>query len=273
MQPGRDFVRVFNRQPFYQIPSVLLLLFAGIGFKLLANANSFHLAIPATIIEGLGTVGLIMIVLEAGLDLKIEKSKIPLIRTSLVTALINLILSTAFIAAILNYWLDADIKNCIVYALPLSIMSSSIVLPSIHHLTAQKKEILVYEASFSDIAGIMLFNYFTAREIFTAKSVGLFGLNFAVAVIFSLVFSGLLFLLLIKTKLDIKFFLVFSLLVLMYAGGKLLHLPSLLIILVFGLMMNNWEKVPFPKKLKLFQPAQLDGIRESLHSITAETSF
>ena len=55
--------------------------------------------------------------------------------------------------------------------------------------------------------------------------------------------------------------------------GKLLHLPSLLIILVFGLLMNNWEKVPFPTKLKLFQPAQLEGIRESLHSITAETSF
>lgn len=258
---------------FIKVPSVLLLLFAGIGFKILANTYSFTLAIPATLIEGLGTIGLIMIVLEAGLDLKIKKSKFTLIRNSFITAVINLLLSAAIITAILNYWLDADIKNCIVYALPLSIMSSSIVLPSIHHLTEQKKEFLVYEASFSDILGIMLFNYFMANEIFTAKSVGLFGLNLLIAVFFSLVLSGFLFLLLIKTKLNIKFFLVFSLLVLMYAGGKLLHLPSLLIILVFGLMMNNWEKVPFPKKLRLFQPAQLEGIRESLHSITAETSF
>jgi Kef-type K+ transport system membrane component KefB len=237
---------------YIKVPSVLLLLFAGMGFRAIADAYAFPLIIPMPIVQGLGVVGLIMIVLEAGLDLKITKDKLPLIKSSFFAALIILIISAVIITAILYYWLQEDITRCIVYALPLSIMSSSIVLPSIHPLTESKKEFLVYEASFSDILGILFFNYFTAREILTAKSVGLFGANIVMAIALSLVLSFLLFLILAKTKLNIKFFLVFSLLILIYSGGKLLHLPSLLIILVFGLMINNWEQIPLKRLGKFF---------------------
>jgi hypothetical protein len=258
---------------YIKVPSVLLLLFAGMGFRAVADASGWSVAIPVNIVEGLGVVGLIMIVLEAGLDLKLERKKLGLIRTSFFTALLILVLSTASITAILYFWLREDITKCIVYALPLSIMSSSIVLPSIHHLTPHKKEFLIYEASFSDILGIMLFNYFTAREILTARSLGVFGLNVVIAVGASLVISYLLFLILARTKLNIKFFLVFSLLILIYSGGKLLHLPSLLIILVFGLMINNWERIPLGFLSRQFPQAQVDPIRELMHSLTAESSF
>lgn len=258
---------------FIKVPSVLLLLFAGIGFKWLADANNYRLPIPESIIEGLGVIGLIMIVLEAGLDLKLEKSKIKMIRSSFFAALLILILSAALITSILYFWLHEDIVKCIVYALPLSIMSSSIVLPSIHVLSPQKKEFLVYEASFSDILGILFFNYFTAREILTIKSFGVFSLSILVSIILSLVLSYLLFLILAKTRMNIKFFLIFSLLILIYSGGKLLHLPSLLIILVFGLMINNWEKIPIKKIIHKFPASQVEPIRELLHSITAESSF
>lgn len=258
---------------YIKVPSVLLLLFAGIGFRAIADATGWSISIPSNIVEGLGVVGLIMIVLEAGLDLKLERSKLGLIRTSFFTALLILVLSAASITAILYFWLHEDVTKCIVYALPLSIMSSSIVLPSIHHLTPRKKEFLIYEASFSDILGIMLFNYFTAREILTARSVGVFGLNLVIAVGASLVISYFLFVILAKTRLNIKFFLVFSLLILIYSGGKLLHLPSLLIILVFGLMINNWERIPLRFLSRQFPQQQVEPIRELMHSLTAESSF
>jgi hypothetical protein len=258
---------------YIKVPSVLLLLFAGMGFRAIADATGWSVAIPPNIVEGLGVVGLIMIVLEAGLDLKLERKKLGLIRTSFFTALLILVLSTASLTAILYFWLREDITKCIVYALPLSIMSSSIVLPSIHHLTPHKKEFLIYEASFSDILGIMLFNYFTAREILTARSLGVFGLNVVIAVGASLVISYLLFLILARTRLNIKFFLVFSLLILIYSGGKLLHLPSLLIILVFGLMINNWERIPLNFLSRQFPQSQVEPIRELIHSLTAESSF
>lgn len=265
------FFSVISR--YIKIPSVLLLLFAGIGFRALADYYEFRLPLPDELVSGLGVVGLIMIVLEAGLDLKVSANKKALIRRSFFAALIILIVSVILLTAILYFWLGEDIKKCIVYALPLSIMSSSIVLPSIHHLSPDKKEFLIYEASFSDIIGIMLFNYFAAGEILTLLSVGSFFLNILIAIALSLVLSFLLFLLLARTKINVKFFIVFALLIVIYSGGKLLHLPSLLIILVFGLMINNWEKIPYKKITGLFTLKELKALRESLHSITAESSF
>jgi Kef-type K+ transport system membrane component KefB len=256
-----------------RVPSVLLLLFAGIGFRLLADSNGFRLHLPAPLIEGLGVVGLIMIVLEAGLDLKLERKKIPLIRNSFFSALVIFIVSTALITAILYFWLKEPLDKCLVYAIPLAIMSSTIVIPSIHPLTEQKKEFLIYEASFSDILGILVFNYFTAKEVLTWRSFGVFSVNIVVSILLSLVLSLLLLLILAKTRLNIKFILIFSLLILIYSGGKMFALPSLLIILVFGLMINNWEKFRVPILRKLFPHSQVDSLRHLMHTITAESSF
>ncbi len=258
---------------FIRIPSVLLLLFAGIGLRYLADVSGISLELPANIIEALGVVGLIMIVLEAGLDLKMGRDKLKLINNSFFSALIIFVLSAALVTGILYLWLNEPLEKCLVYAIPLSIMSSSIIIPSIHPLTDAKKEFLIYEASFSDILGIVGFNYFVASEVMTWKSLGIFGGNIILSVLLSLLLSFLLFLILARTRLNIKFFLIFSLLILIYAVGKLLHLPSLIIILVFGLMINNWEKIPVQKLMRHFPNEQVEPLRHLLHSITAESSF
>jgi len=258
---------------YIRIPSVLLLLFAGIGLRYLADQSGMSIEFPSPMIEILGTIGLIMIVFEAGLDLKLARNKLKLIRNSFFSALVILIISCVLITAILYYWLSEPVIKCIVYAIPLSIMSSSIVIPSLHPLTSAKKEFLIYEASFSDIIGILIFNYFIADELMTWRSVGIFGTNIFISIILSLLLSFILFFVLAKTKLNIKFFLIFSLLILLYAGGKIFHLPSLIIILVFGLMINNWEKMPIKKLSRYFPQTQVESLRHLLHSITAESSF
>jgi hypothetical protein len=43
------------------------------------------------------------------------------------------------------------------YAIPLSVVSSAIVIPSVHTLIPAKKEFMILEATLSDIFGIMLF--------------------------------------------------------------------------------------------------------------------
>ena len=258
---------------YFRVPSVLLLLFAGIIFRTVADRYNLQLNFSEKLVESLGEVGIIMIVLEAGLDLKLGKEKLKLIRNSFLSALIILALSTGLVTAILFYWLQEPINQCLVYAIPLSIMSSSIVIPSLHPLTEQKKEFLVYEASFSDIMGILAFNYFTAENTFTWKSTAVLGGNLVISVILSVALSFLLFLILAKTKLNIKFFLIFALLLLIYAGGKLLSLPSLLIILVFGLLINNWDKVLVKKLQHVFPNNEVEKLRHLLHSLTAELSF
>jgi len=258
---------------YIRVPSVLLLLFAGIGFRALADAYGVHIEFPQNLVESLGVVGLIMIVLEAGLDLKLGRDKVKLIRHSFFAALIIFVVSAVLITWILNLLLKEPLAKCLVYSIPLSIMSSSIVIPSIHPLTAEKKEFSIYEASFSDILGILVFNYFIADEVLTWASLGIFAGNIVVSVILSILLSFLLFLILARTTMNIKFFLIFALLILIYAGGKIFHLPSLIIILVFGLMINNWEKIKWPRLLKHFPEKEVEPLRDLLHSITAETSF
>lgn len=258
---------------YIRVPSVLLLLFAGIGFRAIADANEMAISFSDQLIESLGVVGLIMIVLEAGLDLKVRRDKLKLIRDSFFSALFIFAISAVMLTFILNYWLNEPLNKCVVYAIPLSIMSSSIVIPSINPLSEQKKEFLVYEASFSDILGIIAFNYFIAGDVLNWRSMGTFGINIGLSIVFSILLSFLLLIILAKTKLNIKFFLIFSLLILIYAGGKIFHLPSLIIILAFGLLINNWEKLKWKKILHYFPHEQVDSLRHLLHSVTAETSF
>ncbi len=258
---------------YIKVPSVLLLLASGIALRVIVDKQGWNISFPAQLVEFLGITGLVMIILEAGLDLKLSSDKKGLIRDSFFSALFIFLLSLVGIAAGLHYWLQESWIKCIVYAIPLSIMSSSIVIPSLHALSPQKKEFLVYEASFSDILGILLFNFLIAPQAISVFTVGTFFFNIVISVILSLLFSFLLLLILAKSKLNIKFFLVFALLIFLYVSGKILHLPSLIIILIFGLLMNNWELVKVKKVQEHFPIVQVKEITHLLHSITAESSF
>src|SRR5271170_7549466 len=80
---------------YIRVPSVLLLLAAGVGARLLAENNNWQIVFPEHLTEILGSVGLIMIILEAGLDLKLGRDKLKLIRNSFFAALVIFIVSAA----------------------------------------------------------------------------------------------------------------------------------------------------------------------------------
>ncbi|MBK8193054.1 MAG: cation:proton antiporter [Lewinellaceae bacterium] len=257
-----------------RIPSVLLLLGTGIGLRYLSDTFNVPFDMPAAAVEFLGTIGLIMIVLEAGLDLEVTKKKLPLIRSSFFSALIILIISTFSVAGILQWWMpESPFANCVVYAIVLSIVSSAIVLPSVGHLSHEKREFLIYEASFSDVLGIMAFNFLTAGHVITTESVTWFIGSIPVAIVLSVVVCFALMMLLIKNRINIKFFLMFAVLIVIYIGGKMMHLPSLIAILMFGLVVNNWELVRWKPLKSYFSDESVNDVVALLKSITAESSF
>ena len=47
--------------------------------------------------------------------------------------------------------------HALMLTIPLSILSSAIILPSIEDLNEKKKEFMIYESTFSDIIGIVAF--------------------------------------------------------------------------------------------------------------------
>jgi hypothetical protein len=76
-----------------------------------------------------------------------------------------------------------------------------------------------------------------------------------------------------KITINLKFFLLFAILALVYCLGEMIQIPSLLIILVFGLAINNSGLFLKGRFSHITTPAHMRGILDLMRSITAETSF
>lgn len=259
-----------------KVPSVILLILLGVGVKLVMDYNDYNQdALIFSTLEVLGIVGLIMIVLEAAIDLELSKEKWPIIWKSFLVALFSLVVCAFTISFIINQFFHEDPIISLVYAVPLSIMSSAIVIPSVNGLFADKKEFMIYESTFSDILGIMFF-YFLVENV-GAENTGtvvysIIG-NIVITIVVSIAISYALVLLFQRLVGDVKLFMLIAVLILLYAIGKQLHLSSLVIILVFGLLLNNSHLFFFGKLKSWIDEKMMSSILKDLHLVTRESAF
>ena len=258
------------------IPSVLLLIGLGIGVQQLLKSAEIDLGIYIMeALELFGVIGLIMIVLEAALDLELKKEKKPLLVRSFLVALLSLLVTAFAIAYLFYTFLIPDFYVALLYAIPLSILSSAIIIPSVAGLIDSKKEFMIYESTFSDILGIMFFYFMIGGADATGTSEIVIDVSSSIllTIVLSLVISYTLVLLLPRLQSKVKLFFLISVLVLLYATGKLFHLSSLLIIMVFGLVLNNYQVFFKGKMRKLVRADSLKQITEDFHVVTMETAF
>jgi Kef-type K+ transport system membrane component KefB len=260
----------------FNIPSVLLLILLGIGIRF--GLDYLKISIVSNLMDVLvliGVVGLIMIVLEASMELDLTREKKPLIVKSFFLALFSLGACIAFITWVLNRFLIDDQFTAVLYSVPLSVVSSAIVIPSVGNLMKRNKDFLVYESTFSDIMGIMVF-YFLLSSI-EKESAGQIilhiSINIVVTIILSVIISYLMVILLEKLRASVKLFLLISVLILLYSLGKILHYSSLIMILIFGIILNN-SKIFFSRKLKsLINIDSLKKVQDDFHILTKESAF
>ena len=264
------------------IPSVLMLIVLGVVLKL-SFADKVGDIDFNYLLGLLGIVGLIMIVLEAALELKLSREQLVPISKAMLIAAAGLMLSAWICAEILLYFYGAggmSTESAWLYATPLSILSSAIIIPSVGALRKDKKEFHIYESTFSDILGIILFYYLTGPFDAAAKGedpTGLLAYSgiLVSTVLIALAGSYVLIIIFQKLKSHVKLFLLIAVLLLAYSIGKIYHLSSLIMILVFGLMFANinlffgwWGPIK-----KLIQPKKIAEIFEGLHIVTLETAF
>ena len=257
------------------IPSVLLLISLGIIIKEAADYLGIVIPDLFPVLEIFGIIGLIMIVLEASLDLKLKREKWPFIWKSFLVASFSLGISSIVIGYILMSFIHCDLFTALIYSIPLSIMSSAIIIPSVAHLEKDKEEFMIYESTFSDILGIMYFYFLIGSvEANGAAEITLdIVTNISFSVIISVVLSYLLIYIFHELGSNVKLFFLISILVLLYSVGKLMHFSALIMILVFGIILNN-HQVFFRGRLdKLINKASLKVIYADFNIITIESSF
>lgn len=225
-----------------KIPSVLLLLATGIGSRLVFNALGVVLPGLQLVLEVFGIIGLILIVLEGTLELKLSKDRLGLIFSAFFAALIILLISSASIAGVIQLFTSGNsYRVCFINALPLAVISSAIAIPSVAGFAGQKKEFIVYESIFSDILGILIFNMMLNNETVDKGTVGWFFADLSIVSVVSIGATLVMLKFMEKVKSKARFFLLIAVLILLYDFGKMFHLSALLLVLIFGLFLNNLD--------------------------------
>jgi potassium/hydrogen antiporter len=256
-----------------RIPAVILLLLLGYMARQLTYF--FHIKLPdfSSILPVLGTVGLILIVLEGSLELKLNKSKVSLVKKSFFGGLIPMLSMAFLLAYLLRYFVPSSFKDNLSNVIPLCVISSSIAISSVKNLVTADKEFIIYESSFSDILGVLFFNFIALNEYVNGRSFATFGLQILAITVISLVAIILLSLLLSKIDHDIKFVPIILLVILIYTIAHEYDLPALIFILLFGLFLGNLDELKKFRWFKKVQPEELDKEMRKFKELTVEAAF
>tara|TARA_S200000501_G_scaffold93801_1_gene87155 strand:- start:977 stop:2161 length:1185 start_codon:yes stop_codon:yes gene_type:complete len=254
-------------------------MFTGIIIRIIISANGYdEIGFLDNLIPVLGTIGLILIVLEGALELEIKKEKLPIILKGFFAALVILIINITALKWMFTNIFEMNTQLAILSAIPLAIISSAVAIPSAAGLLNKDREFVVYESTFSDILGIMIFNYalrqFETNQLLigTTPLISLFFQILGVVVI-SIAITYILFRMIRQIDHHVKFFLILALLIMVYAFGKLFHLPALVTIFIFGIFLSNVKSL-LPQFLKNY--LELDQTEKELdefHILTAESAF
>ncbi|RDB06179.1 cation:proton antiporter [Runella aurantiaca] len=256
-----------------KVPSVILLLLMGWLVKQVALTTGLSLPNLSPILPILGTIGLILIVLEGSLELELNSTKFPLIKKSFAVALLPMLLLAFGAAGAFHFWGGINFKDSLTNAIPLCVISSAIAIPSVKNLVNHQKEFVIYESSLSDILGVIFFNFVAFNDSFGAGSIWHFFAQLITIIIVSFLATGGLSYLLSKIDHHIKFAPIILLVILIYNISKIYHLPSLVFILIFGLFLGNLDEIKRFKWIQRLKPDLLDREVKKFKEITIEATF
>lgn len=257
-----------------RIPAVILLLLLGWAARRLAEWLELSVPDLTTLLPVFGTIGLILIVLEGSLELELNASKTKLVRQSFIVALLPIFAFTFLFAYVLQLYGQPDFRTNLINVIPLSIISSSVAIPSVKNLKKKtNREFIIYESSLSDILGVLLFNFVVIHETVSFHAIAAFGLDIFIIIIISFAATVALAILLNKIDHHIKFAPIILLVILIYEASKILHLPGLVFILLFGLFLGNLDELKRFSWIRRFHPEKLDEEVQRFKYLTLEATF
>jgi hypothetical protein len=256
-----------------KVPTVIVLIAIGWGLNNLVDFFKIQVIDLNPILPIVGTIGLILIVLEGSLELEINKKKKKIIGTSVLSAIIPLLILFFIFAFVINLVTGEAMMKCFVNAIPFCIISSAIAIPSAQNLSSSKKEFIIYESSISDIFGVILFNFFLANEIIKLSSFINFFWQLLLILAVSFISSMILAYFIKRIKNHVKLIPIMVMVILIYAVAKELHLPSLLFILIFGLFLNNLDEIKHISIINKLEPKLLNLEVHRFAKLSAEAAF
>lgn len=258
---------------FTRIPSVLLLLLLGWLVKELSRLMEISIPDLSLLLPFLGTLGLVLIVLEGSLELEFNSKKKKVIGKSLLVALIPMICLALLMATAIQLATQVPFKEALNNAIPFSVISSSVAISSSVNFSATDREFIIFESSFSDILGVLFFNFIARNNTINLQTTGRFSFQLVLITLISFVATVGLSYLLNKISHHIKFMPIILLIILIYAISEVYHLPALVFILLFGLFLGNLDELKQVRWIQRLRPKELDREVRKFKELIGEVTF
>ena len=222
-----------------KIPGVVLLIALGIALQVIVNYTGLQIPNMRPLLPILGTLGLIFIVMEASLEIKFEKSKMRrLMRGVLASVVITLLFVAILTFAIMKIW-NLPWAATLLNVIPLGIISSAVAISSSGLLSRNQREFVTIESAASDIVGILLFDFIILHHASLASGLVNFTFKGVIIIIIAVILTVVLAWLLYKINYHVSYIIILTSVIMTYSLAKLIYLPGLFLVIVFGLSLAN----------------------------------
>jgi potassium/hydrogen antiporter len=256
-----------------KVPGVVLLISTGMVARGVLDRVGLELRFVEPLLPVVGTIGLVLIVLEGAMDLEVRRERALLIARSSSAALAGFLVTLSVFTSIFHQLLAYDWPVSALAAMPFAVISSAVAIPSAAGLPDDEREFVVYESSLSDIIGVLVFYAWLgaggSMEAFLGGLLGGGALSLLAAVVTAL---GIFFVI-NRIEGHIRFVPLLAGLLLLYAAGKMLHLSPLILILVCGLLLNNPHLLEWNARLRSMHRPRYDSTLSEFKSLVAELTF
>ena len=255
------------------IPSVVILIVTGLVGRPALNFLGIEFTGLDTAVPVIGTIGLILIVLEGAFEIELRRDRVKLAAWASLSAVVGLLICMFLFALLASIAFNLTLVQSLLVAIPFSVISSAVAIPSSSFLPLQGREFIVYESSISDILGILFF--FTVLN--SDGSVGsifssLMG-DGLLSILLGAVCAIALLLILLRIEGHVRFTPLLATLFALYAVGKLWHLSPLLMVLLFGLAINNLRLFTGLPVLRGLLDNEFEKTLAEFKSLTTELTF
>ncbi|MFY9326922.1 MAG: cation:proton antiporter [Georgfuchsia sp.] len=255
------------------IPSVIVLIAVGlVGKPVLAtfgmSLEGIDVAVPI-----LGAVGLILILLEGALDIELRRERLRAAAGAILMAVVGFVVCTVVFALAASLILSMSLRQAAILSVPFAVISSAIAIPSSSFLPAHGREFVVYESSISDILGVMVF-FALVNSRGTAKDVLLTLIGGgALSLLLAAICAVGLVLILMRIDGHIRFIPLLAGLFGLYAAGELMHLSPLIMVLLFGLALNNPTLITRFRPFRRWVDNSYEATLKEFKFLTLELTF
>ena len=257
----------------FRLPNVVLLIVTGLVVRHVLDRAGLKLAYIDEIVPILGTLGLILIVLEGALDLEVTPDRTTTIGMSALSAFCGIVACAAAFTLLFTFVVGLPYTVALTAAIPFAVISSAVAIPSSAAMPDAPREFVIYESSFSDIIGVLLFYAALASKGDMASfAMDLVG-GGALSIVVALAASIALYVLINKAEGHVRFLPLLAGLVCLYAIGKELHLSPLIFVLIAGLVIGNPHLLDVVPYLRRLHSDDYDRTVHEFKGLVAELTF